>query len=345
LRMRPQGSQKRGGVVSEYVPRGQPSLATSENQPVATSENPPGTWLPTPVRSRGPRPRRRPRRGHNLNLGGKAQGWSWVGAPALGGGQSRCQCRGVSHSCGVRLEFPKKGCPLQGRQRNQLPARCAAVCPTGDVLVPAPGRSTKSSKWCWAIPGWCTLALLGMCTGKGPAGKVATGQKKSRGWFSFQVPGRGSRRPRLAARTYATAGGQGGGARLAVNKKSSMGKGRQGQGARGTTWARGAGRVGMRGNPESQNPKGMGDKNIRKMDGSGSRARASNRGPRVAPPRGGPGCPHPVVHGAVLGGLGGPPDDMTLLRESGHKGGEAPERERSKPNVPGYGYRVPIITV
>ena len=34
-----------------------------------------------------------------------------------------------------------------------------------------------------------------------------------------------------------------------------------------------------------------------------------------------------------------------LLRESGHKGGEAPERERSKPNVPGYGYRVPIITV
>ena len=104
----------------------------------------------------------------------------------------------------------------------------------------------------------------------------------------------------------------------------------------------GVGRMGMWGN---QKPKGMGDKNIRKMDGSGSRASASNRGPRVAPPRGGPGCPHPFVHGAVLGGLGGPPDDMTLLRESGHKGGEAPERERSKPNVPGYGYRVPIITV
>lgn len=179
--------------MSESVPRGQPSLATSENQPVATSEKPPGTWLPTPVRSRGPRPRRRPRRGHNLNLGGKAQGWSWVGAPALGGGQSRCQCRGVSHSCGVRLEFPKKGCPLQGRQRNQLPARCAAVRPTGDVLVPAPGLSTKSSKWCWAIPGWCTLALLGMCTGKGPAGKVATGWRGDKRnhvvGFRFKSPG------------------------------------------------------------------------------------------------------------------------------------------------------------
>ena len=34
-------------------------------------------------------------------------------------------------------------------------------------------------------------------------------------------------------------GRSGGGARLAVNKKSSVGKGRQGQGARGTTWARG----------------------------------------------------------------------------------------------------------
>ena len=49
--------------------------------------------------------------------------------------------------------------------------------------------------------------------------------------------------------------------------------------------------------------------------------------------------------GPWVGGWGAPPDDMTLLRESGHKGGEAPERERSKPNVPGYGYRVPIITV
>ena len=332
--------------MSEYVPRGQPSLATSEKQPVATSEKPSGTWLPTPVRSRGPRPRR-PRRGHNL--GGKAQGWSWVGAPALGGGQSRCQCRGVSHSCGVRLEFPKKGCPLQGRQRNQLPARCAAVCPTGDVLVPAPGRSTKSSKWCWAIPGWCTLALLGMCTGKGPAGKVATGWRGDKRnhvvGFRFKFPGV-AQDGRVWLQGYMPVRAVRGWSKARCQQEILHGKGAARSGRAGDdvgTGGRPRGHVGESRITKTQ--RAWETKNIRKMDGSGSRARASNRGPRVAPPRGGPGCPHPVVHGAVLGGLGGPPDDMTLLRESGHKGGEAPERERSKPNVPGYGYRVPIITV
>ena len=45
-------------------------------------------------------------------------------------------------------------------------------------------------------------------SGEGGHG-VEREQNKSRGWFSFQVPGRGSRRPCLAARIYASAGGQG----------------------------------------------------------------------------------------------------------------------------------------
>ena len=188
--MRPQGSQKRGGVVSESVPRGQPSLARAK-----TSQWPPKTLLgPGCQLPRVP----------EVHVRGDDQGGAtiWVVKTKVGAGLVRrrwvvakaaAQCREVSHSCGVRLEFPKKGCPLQGRQRNQLPARCAAVRPTGDVLVPAPGRSTKSSKWCRAIPGWCTLALLGMCTGKGPAGKVATGWRGDKRnhvvGFRFKFPG------------------------------------------------------------------------------------------------------------------------------------------------------------
>jgi len=43
--MRPQGSQKRGGVVSESVPRGQPSLARAKNPRAKTSQWPPKTLL------------------------------------------------------------------------------------------------------------------------------------------------------------------------------------------------------------------------------------------------------------------------------------------------------------
>ena len=47
--MRPQGSQKRGGVVSESVPRGQPSLARanspSENPRAKTRQWPPAKNL------------------------------------------------------------------------------------------------------------------------------------------------------------------------------------------------------------------------------------------------------------------------------------------------------------
>jgi hypothetical protein len=39
----------------------------------------------------------------------------------------------------------------------------------------------------------------------------------------------------------------------------------------------------------------------------------------------------------VEGGLGGSSDSMTLRRESGHKGGEAPERESGRRgSLPGY---------
>ena len=222
-------------------------------------------------------------------MGGKAQlpaqVWSWVGAPALGGGQSRCQCREVSHSCGVRLEFPKKGCPLQGRQRNQLPARCAAVRPTGDVLVPAPGRSTKSSKWCWAIPGWCTLALLGKCTGKGPAGKVATGW---RGDKRNHVVGFRFGFPAVARDGYAWLQGHmplravRGWSKARCQQEILRGKGAARSGRAGDDVGTRAGRVGMWGNPESQ-PKGHGRQKHKK-----------NGRLRVAGPRqqqGAAGCP------------------------------------------------------
>ena len=192
--MRPQGSQKRGGVVAESVPRGQPSLArakTHERKPGSGHQRKTSWDLVTNSRafqrSTSAMTKEATIRVVKPKFGAGLVRRRWVVA------QSRCQCREVSHSCGVRLEFPKKGCPLQGRQRNQLPARCAAVRPTGDVLVPAPGRSTKSSKWCRAIPGWCTLALLGMCTGKGPAGKVATGWRGDKRnhvvGFRFKFPG------------------------------------------------------------------------------------------------------------------------------------------------------------
>ena len=143
-------------------------------------------------------------------MGGKAQlpaqVWSWVGAPALGGGQSRCQCREVSHSCGVRLEF-------SGKATKPLPARCAACAPDWGCAGPCAWSLHKVLQVGSGNPWVVHAGAPGDVYRQGTSGEgghgVGWGQKKSRGWFSFQVPGRGSRRPRLAARTYATAGGQG----------------------------------------------------------------------------------------------------------------------------------------
>jgi hypothetical protein len=173
-------------------------------------------------------------------LGGKAQlpaqVWSWVGAPALGGGQSRCQCREVSHSCGVRLEF-------SGKATKPLPARCAACAPDWGCAGPCAWSLHKVLQVGSGNPWVVHAGAPGDVYRQGTSGEgghgVGWGQKKSRGWFSFQVPGRGSRRPRLAARTYATAGGQGVEQGSLSTRNPPWEKGRQGQGARGTTWARG----------------------------------------------------------------------------------------------------------
>ena len=223
-------------------------------------------------------------------MGGKAQlpaqVWSWVGAPALGGGQSRCQCREVSHSCGVRLEFPKKGCPLQGRQRNQLPARCAACAPDWGCAGPCAWSLHKVLQVGSGNPWVVHAGAPGDVYRQGTSGEgghgVGWGQKKSRGWFSFQVPGRGSRRPRLAARTYATAGGQG------VEQGSLS--------TRNPPWERGGkvrargGRRGHEGRPRGH----VGESRISKPKGHGRQKHKKNGRLRVAGPRqqqGAAGCP------------------------------------------------------
>ena len=131
-------------------------------------------------------------------MGGKAQlpaqVWSWVGAPALGGGQSRCQCREVSHSCGVRLEF-------SGKATKPLPARCAACAPDWGCAGPCAWSLHKVLQVGSGNPWVVHAGAPGDVYRQGTSGEgghgVGWGQKKSRGWFSFQVPGRGSRREYL----------------------------------------------------------------------------------------------------------------------------------------------------
>lgn len=184
---------------------------TSENQAVATSEKPPGTWLLTPEGSRGPRPRRRPRRGHNL--GGKDQGWSWVGAPALGGGQSRCPVPRGEPQLWCSPRIPQEGVSAAGKATKPTACTLRRCAPDWGCAGPSAWSLHKVLQVVSGNPWVVHAGAPGDVYRQGTSGegghRVERGQKKSRGWFSFQVPGRGSRRPRLAARTYATAGGQG----------------------------------------------------------------------------------------------------------------------------------------
>ena len=182
---------------------------TSENQAVATSENllGPGYQLPCVPEVHV----RDDQGGHNL--GGKTQVWSWVGAPALGGGPKPLPVPRGEPQLWCSPRIPHEGVSAAGKATKPTACTLRRCAPDWGCAGPCAWSLHKVLQVVSGNPWVVHAGAPGDVYRQGTSGegghRVERGQKKSRGWFSFQVPGRGSRRPRLAARTYATAGGQG----------------------------------------------------------------------------------------------------------------------------------------